>query len=116
MAGDTVELKELISVPTEIQNAGNSTILCQAEIAHWFAADLAHVEPGERVKLELHFAPRTGVWAVLNAGGEALPIERAWCGLKGRTYETRWPLALGRTNPVPVTLECHDEAAGLHCG
>lgn len=115
IAGDTVELEELVSVPTVIRNAGSLTILCQAEIAHWFAADLARVAPGERVELELLFAPHTGVWAVLNAGGEALPLERAWCGLEGRTYETRWPLALGRENPVTVTLECHDGASSLHC-
>ena len=108
-------LDDLVPVPTEIRNSGAEAILCQAEIAHWFAADLALVEPGASAMLDLRFAARTGAWAVLNAGGEALPLERAWCGVAGRTYETRWTLALDRERPEPVRLDCRAQASGLAC-
>jgi len=98
-----------------MRNSGKVPILCQAEIAHWFAADLASIAPGERASLDLRFDTLSGAWAAMNARGEALPVERAWCGLKGRTYETRWNLTLGRDQPRPRQLDCRPEGAGLNC-
>lgn len=115
LAGETVDLEDLVSIPTEIRNSGATPILCQAEIAHWFATDLAVVEPGGSAVLDLRFAARTGTWAVLNSQGEALPVERAWCGVEGRTYETRWTLALDRARPEPVRLDCRAQTSGLDC-
>jgi len=110
-----VNLEDLVPVPTEIRNSGDSAILCQAEIAHWFATDLALVEPGGSASLDLRFAAQTGTWAVINSEGEALPLERAWCGVEGRTYETRWTLMLARERPEPVRLDCRARESGLDC-
>ncbi len=114
-AGKTVDLAHLVSMPTQISNSGTSTILCQAEIAHWFATDLASVAPGASARLDLRFDNQSGTWAVLNAKGEALPVERAWCGIKGRTYETRWTLSLPRAQPTPQALDCRAGASRLDC-
>ncbi|QPC86236.1 hypothetical protein GA830_05395 [Mesorhizobium sp. NBSH29] len=114
-AAETVDLKGLVAVPTKVRNSGDAPILCQAEIAHWFATDLVRIEPGATATLDLRFDTQSGAWAVLNAGGEALPLERAWCGVEGHTYETRFTLALDRSNPQPATLDCRPQAAGLSC-
>ena len=51
----------------------------------------------------------------MNTRGEALPVERAWCGLEGRTYETRWNLSLVRDQPQAQQLDCRGEGTGLDC-
>jgi hypothetical protein len=114
-AGKTVGTQGLVSVPVEVLNSGTAAILCQAEIAHWFGTDLASIEPGGRASLDLRFDTLSGTWATMNARGEALPVERAWCGLKGRTYETRWDLTLGRDKPQARQISCREEGAGLDC-
>jgi hypothetical protein len=114
-AGQTVALANLVPAPAEIKNSGSETILCQAEIAHWFSTDLASVAPRETVSLDLRFDRSTGTWAVINAVGEALPVERVWCGVKGRTYETRSALRLDRTQPKAIRLDCRAETSGLVC-
>lgn len=114
-AGKTVDRDNLIAVPVEIHNSGDAAILCQAEIAHWFATDLAKIVPGDSASLDLRFDPLTGTWAAMNTRGEALPVERAWCGLLGRTYETRWNLSLGRDQPQARQLDCRGEGAALSC-
>ena len=114
-AGKTVDRDSLVAVPVEIHNSGAAPILCQAEIAHWFATDLARISPGDSASLDLRFDPHTGTWAAMNTRGEALPVERAWCGLEGRTYETRWNLSLGRDQPQAQRLDCRGEGAALNC-
>lgn len=115
IAGETVDLESLVAVPVEVRNSGTTPILCQAEIAHWFATDLARIAPGESASLDLRFDPLSGTWAAMNARGEALPVERAWCGLEGRTYETRWNLSLGRDQPQARQLDCRGEGDRLNC-
>lgn len=114
-AGKSVDPGSLVAVPVEVHNSGAAPILCQAEIAHWFATDLARIAPGGSANLDLRFDPLTGTWAAMNTRGEALPVERAWCGLEGRTYETRWDLSLGRDEPKARQLHCRGEGAGLDC-
>lgn len=114
-AAETVDPRGLTPVPVEVLNTAAAAILCQAEIAHWFATDLASIKPGERVSLDLRFDTLSGTWATMNTRGEALPVERAWCGLQGRTYETRWNLTLGRDKPQARQISCREEGAGLDC-
>lgn len=115
LAAKTVDSHGLVAVPVEVRNSGNTPILCQAEIAHWFAMDLARIAPDETVSLDLRFSRPTGTWAAINARGEALPVERAWCGVEGRTFETRWNLELGRDAPQPLQLDCRADTIGLRC-
>lgn len=115
VAGETVDPKGLVRLPVDVRNSGHDAIVCQAEIAHWFATDLASIAPGEQARLDLRFNAQSGVWAVMNARDEALPVERAWCGVKGRTYETRWNLKLERDQPQARQLDCRTEGPGLGC-
>lgn len=115
VAAQTVNPAHLVPVPTKIHNSGSETILCQAEIAHWFSMDLVAIPPRSAADLDLRFDPPTGIWAVINAIGEALPVERVWCGLKGRAYETRRMLRLERKRPQPVRLDCRAGISGLVC-
>lgn len=115
IAGKTVDQDGLVAVPVEIVNSGAAPILCQAEIAHWFASDLGRIAPGEKASLDLRFSPASGTWATMNARGEALPVERAWCGLEGRTYATRWNLVLRRDQPQAQQLDCRGEGDSLGC-
>ena len=114
-AGKTVDPAGLVRLPVDVRNSGAAAILCQAEIAHWFATDLATIPPGENASLDLRFDTLSGTWAAMNARGEALPVERAWCGVEGRTYETRWDLRLGRDRPQAQKLDCRAEGPGLAC-
>jgi hypothetical protein len=114
-AAETISPRNLVSVPIEIRNAGAAPILCQAEIAHWFATDLAAINPGESADLGLHFDIATGAWAAMNGKGEALPVERAWCGVRGRTFETRFDLTLVRDRPAARVLTCTTSGERLHC-
>ncbi len=114
-AAETVDMQGLIAVPVEVLNSGTATILCQAEIAHWFGTDLASIEPGESGTLDLRFDTLSGTWATMNTRGEALPVERVWCGLKGRTYETRWNLKLDRDKPQARQISCRGTGPGLDC-
>jgi hypothetical protein len=114
-AGETVDRNNLIVAPIEIRNTGAAPVLCQAEIAHWFAADLARIEPGYQADLGLRFDTATAAWATINARGEALPVERAWCGVEGRTYETRWNLYLARDRPPKQSFDCVALEESLAC-
>ncbi len=113
--GKTVDADSLVAMPIDVRNSGSAPILCQAEIAHWFSLDLARIPPGENASLDLRFDTQSGTWAAMNARGEALPVERAWCGVEGHAYETRWDLKLGRSRPQPQQLDCRAESAGLSC-
>ena len=114
-AGETVDPDGQVSAPIVIRNSGAAPILCQAELAHWFATDLARVTPGQNASLDLRFQPRDGSWAAINARGEALPVERAWCGLEGSAYATRWNLSLGRDDPRAQKLDCRAQGDALRC-
>ncbi|RST85046.1 hypothetical protein EJC49_17875 [Aquibium carbonis] len=114
-AAETVDPRGLVRLPVDVRNSGDAVIRCQAEIAHWFAADLASIEPGQQASLDLRYDTVSGAWATMNVHGEALPLERAWCGVEGRTYETRFDLDLGRDQPQARRLDCRAEGAGLTC-
>lgn len=105
----------LLAVPITVSNSGRTDILCQAEIAHWFAIELARIPPGESAALDLFLNERTATFSTPNAHGEALPVERAWCGIAGRTYETRHLLALDRDRPGALRLDCQATKSRLAC-
>lgn len=102
-----------------IANAAGTPITCHAEVAHWFSADLGEVAPGAERPLDLWRDPATGAVATRNAGGEFLPVERAWCGLGGRAYETRWQITLNSAAdapaPAPQRLSCSVQDDRLAC-
>jgi hypothetical protein len=105
----------MAAVAVELSNTGAAAVTCHAEIAHWFAADLARIAPGQSGTLDLWRDPATGTYATRNARGEFMPVERVWCGLEGQAYRTRWLLALPQPAPARMTLSCAAEAGRLAC-
>lgn len=105
----------LLPLPISVSNSGHADILCQAEIAHWFAIDLARIAPGESAVLDLWLDQERTTFSTPNSRGEALPVERAWCGVEGRTYETRHILILDRDQPGALSLNCGATARRLAC-
>jgi hypothetical protein len=104
---------EMEAVPLTVVNAGTEPVSCQAEIAHWFSAELASITPGRDASLDIWRNPATGGHATRNQHGEFLPVERAWCGIEGRAYVTRWQITLGPA--MPRRLTCAAAGDTLDC-
>lgn len=105
--------------PVTLRNDGAEPITCHAEIAHWFAADLGAAAPGADVVIDLWRNPATGEVTTRNAKAELLPVERAWCGVAGRAYQTRWQIPLTRaTGAAPgagTRFACTVQEGRLAC-
>ena len=109
---------QLEAVPVSVINAGTEPVSCQAEIAHWFSAELARIAPGRTSLLDLWRDPVTGSHATRNEHGEFLPVERAWCGIEGRAYVTRWQITLtssSREGAASRQLTCTTAGDRLAC-
>ena len=101
--GAAASAVDMQAVPVTVVNAGAEPVNCQAEIAHWFSAELASIAPGRAASLDIWRDPATGSHATRNAHGEFLPVERAWCGIEGRAYVTRWQIMLKPAMPRRLT-------------
>ncbi|GIX14037.1 MAG: hypothetical protein KatS3mg118_1996 [Paracoccaceae bacterium] len=94
-------------LPLRVTNAAAGPIACAAQIAHWFAMPLADIAPGATAEIALWRHPESGTVMILNARGEALPVERIWCGHAGRAWQTRAQIAIDRSRPAaPIALSC----------
>lgn len=102
-----------------VTNAGANAIACHADIAHWYSLELAKAAPGAALDIELWFDPKTGTYAALNDKRENLPVERLWCGVDGRAYETRALVSLDRhAEAQPAAkrmLSCAESGKRLAC-
>lgn len=103
--------------PVTVTNGTASAIVCIAEIAHWYSAELAHVPAGAGAPIGLWRDPSDGAYVALNDKKENMPVERLWCGFEGRAYETRGELVLDRAAAsVPRSVVCREQAGRLVCG
>ncbi len=95
------------------RNLANEAMTCAATLAHWFSIELGTAEAGERVLAELWHDPESGAVLLLNEHGDRMPVEALWCGLEGRSWQTRSPIPLDR-NPgaAPASIELDCRAAG----
>ncbi|MGX1098951.1 hypothetical protein ACSSVZ_002995 [Amorphus sp. MBR-141] len=114
-AGYAVELHEidvdrgtgnLEKTLLEIANTGDSELSCTAELAHWYSEPVATIAAGSTAVIDLWFAPRTGTFALLNPSEDNMPVERLWCGIAGRAYETRDALPLHPDAAGPRRIAC----------
>jgi len=108
----------LASVPLSVANAGSAPIVCIGELAHWYSAELARAEAGDTARIALWFDPKSGTYTVLNDKQENMPVESLWCGLAGRSYETRATIALERKlddAPTALAVTCAMGADRLSC-
>ncbi|SHO65528.1 hypothetical protein SAMN02745172_02173 [Pseudoxanthobacter soli DSM 19599] len=105
----------LAPLPLTVSNETGAAIACGATLAHWYAADLGTAEPSGRIAIALWTDPATGEVFLLNGRGDRMPVQTLWCGLDGRSWETRATIGLDRRAgavPKPVDLTCAALAGG----
>jgi hypothetical protein len=103
--------------PVTVTNRTANPIVCIAEIAHWYSAELARVPAATDAPIGLWRDPSDGAYVALNDKQENMPVERLWCGFEGRAYETRGELVLDRAAPpVPRSVVCREQAGRVVCG
>lgn len=106
------------SFEVTIHNKGETVLACDATIAHWFSDGLGVVAPGESLRFTLQADIDTGTIFLRNAVGDDMPVQRVWCGLKGKSWATRAEIALERRAgelPKPIALDCAGAAGGTSC-
>ncbi|WP_211110066.1 hypothetical protein [Acuticoccus mangrovi] len=87
--------------PVTVENRTAEPIACEASIAHWFSAAFGTAGPGASLALPLLRAP-DGTVAVVSDRGEAMAVERVWCGRPGAAWQTRATLDLPRSEGAAV--------------
>jgi len=108
----------LVKVPMHFRNDGPLPMTCKSSVAHWYSLELGKANKGETVSVDLWFNPKTGVVALLNEEQFQMPVLALYCGLAGRSWETRSEIAFERragTVPAPVNLTCVDVDDRLVC-
>jgi hypothetical protein len=107
----------LVPVPLTVSNATSRPIVCMAEIAHWYSAELGRAIAGADALIGLWRDPSDGAFVALNDSEENLPVEKLWCGFEGRSYETRSELMLDRGAPSAArAIVCRESQDRLVCG
>ena len=107
-----------IAVPFSATNAGPERMACSAAVAHWYSVDLGEAAAGETVAATLWFDPASGEITILNASEDRMPVQALWCGVAGRSWETRSAVPLARkagSAPGPIRLVCSSEGEQLAC-
>jgi hypothetical protein len=104
----------LVPVALDVANASAEAIGCRAAIAHWFSAEVGAAGPGGAVAATLWVDPASGTVHLINAAGDAMPVESLWCGIADATWRTRSLLPLPRDARAGdrLSLTCRDTATG----
>lgn len=100
------------------RNLGTEPITCAATLAHWFSIELGTAAKGESVTARLWHDPESGAVLLLNEHGDHMPVEALWCGLEGRSWQTRSPIRLDRNAgaaPAGIELDCRAADGRLAC-
>jgi hypothetical protein len=106
------------SFDVTIRNTGESVLACDASIAHWYSNALGDVLPGRTLVVTLRADVVSGTVFLRNTVGDDMPVQRMWCGLKGRSWATRAEIALDRRIgevPEPILLDCAGKTTGTSC-
>lgn len=108
-------------VTLEVVNASPDLLECHAIAGHWYGFDLGDIEAGARRPLSVLYDRPSGMIAMANAAGRAVPLQFVYCGRKGDAWRTRSILPvrvlLDRVPPDrPGLLTCRRRPTGLDCG
>ncbi|MEQ1943210.1 hypothetical protein ABMA32_12405 [Mesorhizobium sp. VNQ89] len=106
------------SFEVAVKNTGEMTLACDASIAHWYSNALGEVAPGETLRFVLRADAASGTVFLRNAVGDDMPVQRVWCGLKGKSWATRAEISLDRRIgevPKPIVLDCTGKPTGTSC-
>ncbi|MCA0042478.1 hypothetical protein [Celeribacter litoreus] len=86
----------LSPVAFEIENTGELPLSCTVKLAHWYSLELGLAAHGVTLSATLWSNAETGEVFFLNPIGDQMPVERLWCGLAGRSWDTRFEMPLIR--------------------
>lgn len=108
----------LDAAPLTVTNRAATPIVCTAELAHWYSAEMGRAETGSELRIDLWRDPSTGAFVALNDKQENMPVEALWCGIEGRAYQTRAALRLDRARDgaKPDDVVCREKDERLTCG
>lgn len=79
----------LSPIEFSIENTGEIALSCALNLAHWYSLELGRAAHGVTLKATLWSDPETGAVVFLNPIGDQMPVERIWCGVADRSWETR---------------------------
>lgn len=105
----------LESVAFSIENTGELPLSCNVKLAHWYSLELGQAAHGVTLSATLWSNPEDGAVFLLNPIGDQMPVERLWCGVAGRSWETRFEMPLKRRAGEAendMILSCAAEPAG----
>lgn len=108
----------LVRVPMTFTNAGSTAISCKSAMAHWYSLDLGTATKGAKLAVDLWADPKSGEVYLLNDKQDRMPIQSLWCGIEGRSWETRADVALERRAgqvPAAQNLVCTEADGRVRC-
>ena len=106
------------TVEITVKNTGATALSCQAAMAHWYSVSLGDVAPGNSLSFALGADIDSGTAFLRNTNGDEMPVQRLWCGLKGKDWATRFEIPLERRAGVALqdmTLTCTDQDGQTEC-
>jgi hypothetical protein len=108
----------LVKVPMSFTNAGPATMACNASLEHWYSLELGKASKDARVAVDVWADPRNGEVFLLNDKQDRMPIKSLWCGLEGRSWETRASITFERragSVPPAENMVCTQAENRVQC-
>ncbi|MBW6417627.1 hypothetical protein [Celeribacter sp. PS-C1] len=105
----------LAPVVFDVANTGEVELSCTAKLAHWYSLELGRAAHGVSLSATFWSNPETGEFFLLNPIGDQMPVERLWCGVSGRSWETRFEMPLARTvgqSETDLIFDCAAQPKG----
>lgn len=103
-------------VKISVLNETGVPLLCEAALAHWYSDELGRVSPGEQLSLTLWHDRKTGVFNLMNATDDRMPVEALWCASEAGRTRLTLPIASGKAEAT-LRYSCNTGGeAGLSCG
>jgi hypothetical protein len=96
-------------IAVEVKNRSGRPIVCSAQLAHWFSIELGSATLDGTISAGFVSDSATGTVFILNDAGERIPVEAAWCGFVGNTWETRSQINFTGTDEIEVLCEARGE-------
>jgi hypothetical protein len=102
-------------VKISVVNDAVVPLVCEAALAHWYSDELGRVSPGEELTLTLWHDQKTGVFNLMNATDDRMPVEALWCASDAGRTRLTLPIASGKAEAT-LRYSCHDDGeTGLSC-
>lgn len=108
----------LSEISVTMKNASETPIACGATLAHWYSQPIGTVQPGADLRATLWQNQQTGAVYLLNQLEDRMPVERLWCGVAGKSWETRSEITFERRAGVRVesiVMTCASQPLDFRC-